>query len=306
MGALESADGIRHELCADHLVGRGPDAALPLAHDSASRRHATLRWTGKLWELLDLGSLNGSFVDNRRVPSGGRVALHVGSQLRFGESAEHWLLVDDTPPGASVVELDTGKRILPAAGIIAVPDDGDPQLSIYQAGDGGWQAETSERAWSIVNDEVIAIGGASYRFEVGQAVATTCVAGSSSAPTLDQIALELSVSRNEEQVDIAIIHNGQRNPLRSRAHSYVLLTLARLRIEDQERGELPLSSQGWVDQDHLVKLLATTRGRLALDVYRARTQFADAGVSDAALLIERRTSSRELRIGVARLSVQQV
>lgn len=306
MGALESADGVRHELCADHLVGRGPDAALPLGHDSASRRHATLRWTGKLWELLDLGSLNGSFVDDRRVPSGGRVPLHVGSRLRFGEDEQQWLLIDDAPPGASVVELDTGKRIVPAAGIIAVPDAGEPLLSIYQAGDGAWQAETSERAWSLASDEVITIGGASYRFEAGQAVATTRVAGSSSAQTLDQIALELSVSRNEEHVEITIIHNGQRNLLRSRAHSYVLLTLARLRIEDQERGELPVSSQGWVDQDHLVKLLATTRSRLALDVYRARTQFADAGVRDAALVIERRTGSRELRIGVSRLSVQQV
>src|SRR5690242_8852343 len=100
MGALESPDGVRHELCADHLVGRGPDAALSLAHDSASRRHAALRWTGKLWELLDLGSLNGSFVDDKRVPSGGRIMLKVGSQLRFGESEQQWLLIDDGPPGA--------------------------------------------------------------------------------------------------------------------------------------------------------------------------------------------------------------
>lgn len=306
MGALESADGVRHELCADHLVGRGPDAVLQLAHDSASRRHATLRWTGTLWELLDLGSLNGSFVDDRRVPSGGRVALHVGSRLSFGESEQRWLLVDDAPPGASVVALDTGRRLLPAAGIIAVPDAGEPQLSIYQTSDGAWQAETSERAWTLASDEVIAINGASYRFEAGQAVATTRVAGSGSAMTLEQIALELTVNRNEEQVDITIVHKGQRSALRSRAHSYVLLTLARLRIADQEQAELPASSHGWVDQDQLVKLLATTRGRLALDVYRARCQFADAGISDAALLVERRTGSRELRIGVSRLSVEQV
>jgi hypothetical protein len=94
--------------------------------------------------------------------------------------------------------------------------------------------------------------------------------------------------------------------MRPRAHSYVLLTLARLRLEDQAKQELPPTSHGWVDQDHLVKLLATTRSRLALDVYRARIQFAEAGLHDAAMIVERRTSSRELRIGVGNLTVQLV
>jgi pSer/pThr/pTyr-binding forkhead associated (FHA) protein len=306
MGALESPDGVRHELSADHLVGRGPDASLPLANDSASRRHATLRWTGRLWELLDLGSLNGSFVDDHRVASGGRVTLKVGSRLRFGESEAQWLLIDDSPPGASVVALDTGKRITPAGGIIAVPDAGEPQLSVYQTSDGSWLAETSERAWSLSNGESIVVGGVSYRFEAGQAVAITRHAGFGAAPALDQIALEFSVNRNEEQVDITTVHRGQRTLLRSRAHSYVLLTLARLRLEDQAKAELPESSHGWVDQDQLVTMLATTRSRLSLDVYRARAQFADAGIADAALIVERRTSSRELRIGVSKLAVQLV
>jgi pSer/pThr/pTyr-binding forkhead associated (FHA) protein len=306
MGALESPDGARHELSADHLIGRGPDASLLLAHDSASRRHATLRWTGRQWELLDLGSLNGSFVDDTRVASGGRVSLQVGSRLRFGESEAQWLLIDDGPPGASVVALDTGRRITPTGGIIAVPDAGEPQLSVYQTGDGSWLAETSERAWSLSNNEAIVIGGISYRFEAGQAVAITRHAGFGAAPALDRIALELSVSRNEEQVDITIVHRGERTTLRSRAHSYVLLTLARLRLEDQAKAELPESSHGWVDQDQLVTMLATTRSRLALDVYRARAQFADAGIADAAMIVERRTSSRELRIGVSKLAVQLV
>jgi pSer/pThr/pTyr-binding forkhead associated (FHA) protein len=306
MGALETPEGARHELCADHLVGRGPDAALTLPNDSASRRHATLRWTGRLWELLDLGSLNGSFVDDKRVASGGRVSLQVGSRLRFGESEAQWLLIDDGPPGASVVALDTGKRFTPAGGMIAVPDAGEPQLSIYQTSDGSWLAETSDGASRVTNGEVLVVGGVSYRFEAGQAVAITRHAGFGTAPTLDQIALELGVSRNEEQVDITIVHRGQRTTLRSRAHSYVLLTLARLRLEDQQKTDLPVSSHGWVDQDQLVTMLATTRSRLALDVYRARAQFADAGVQDAAMIVERRTSSRELRIGASKLSVQLV
>jgi hypothetical protein len=51
-------------------------------------------------------------------------------------------------------------------------------------------------------------------------------------------------------------------------------------------------------------MLATSLSQLTLDIYRARRQFSDAGVVDSAQIVERRTTSRELRIGVERLSVQ--
>ena len=53
-------------------------------------------------------------------------------------------------------------------------------------------------------------------------------------------------------------------------------------------------------------MLATTPAQLALDIYRARRQFDGAGVLDSAQVIERRAQSRELRIGVERLSVKTV
>jgi hypothetical protein len=68
---------------------------------------------------------------------------------------------------------------------------------------------------------------------------------------------------------------------------------------------LPLSSQGWIDQERLLKMLATSSAQLALDIYRARRQFDGAGVLDAAQLIERRASSHELRIGVEKLSIER-
>ncbi len=53
-------------------------------------------------------------------------------------------------------------------------------------------------------------------------------------------------------------------------------------------------------------MLATSPSQLALDIYRARQQFSDAGVTDSAQLVERRTTSRELRIGVSSITVRIV
>jgi hypothetical protein len=83
----------------------------------------------------------------------------------------------------------------------------------------------------------------------------------------------------------------------------LLLTLARLRVQDHAIPEQPVTSHGWVEQSRLLKMLATSLAQLTLDIYRARRQFSDAGVVDSAQLVERRTSSRELRIGVEQLSV---
>lgn len=305
VAALESNRGARCDLWADHLVGRAPEAALKLENPSVSWRHASLRWTGQVWELQDLGSLNGTFLDGARIATGARVALRIGARLRFGGGDIEWLLSDCAPPGAAAVALDDGARITPCDGLIALPDAEHPELSIHRRLDGTWLAESSERVWTPECDEVVVAGGRRFRFEPG-GVVTATAAGAERLPTPSTIALEFAVSRNEEQVDITILHREQRQTLRPRAHTYLLLTLARVRLNDQADPELPPTSHGWVDQQRLLKMLATNAPQLALDVYRARRQFADAGVCDSAQLIERRTVSRELRIGVSALHVRVV
>jgi hypothetical protein len=304
MAILEDDRGGSCELWPDHLVGRAPDSALRLEDASVSWRHASLRWTGRGWELQDLGSLNGTFLNGQRVEVGARVLLRTGARLRFGEDTREWTMMDADPPEAAAVALDDGARIKPHDGIIALPPEVDePELSIYRQSDGRWIGEGADRVWELERDEIVLAGTRRFRFEPGAAVYATS-ASLQHRPTPGAIALEFVVSRNEEQVDLTIVHDGKRTSLRPRAHSYLLLTLARLRLNDQQEATLPPSSHGWVAQARLLKMLATTPAQLALDIYRARRQFSDAGVVDSAQLVERRASSRELRLGVDAISVQ--
>jgi hypothetical protein len=292
-------------LWADHLIGRAPEAGLRLEDAAVSWRHASLRWTGRAWELQDLGSRNGTFLDGKRIDPGARVPLRMGARLRFGEGAHEWELVDIDPPEAAAIALDDGRRVAPHDGLIVLPSADDPELSIYRQPTGAWIAEASDRVWELASNEVVVAGGRQFRFEAGAVVHVTS-ASATNQPTPAAIALEFEVSRNEEQVDLTLMHAGKRMALRSRAHSYLLLTLARLRARDQGEPALPPSSHGWVEQTRLVKMLATSPAQLALDIYRARRQFSDAGVIDSAQIVERRPSSRELRIGVERLSIRVV
>lgn len=303
MGALQIPNGRCHELGTDDLIGRDPQANLVLDSDVASRRHAAIRWTGQAWEIHDLGSLNGTFIDGERLAVGDRVTIGLGAKIRFGEGDEEWAMIDDGPPGAVLVRLADDLRLQLDGGVIAVPSTHAPVLSIYRVADGSWVAEDADRVQTLSSGATLEVAGHRYRFEAGSASAPTMA--SRLDPTPSQLALEFTVSRNEEQVDVCMVYHGVRTDLRPRVHFYLLLTLARLRLKDQEGEQTPPSSHGWVDQEELTRMLATSPSRLALDVYRARRQFAEAGVRDAALLIERRPTSKELRLGVEQLRVQR-
>ncbi|MEE2711958.1 MAG: FHA domain-containing protein [Planctomycetota bacterium] len=64
------------------VIGRGQDAQLVLQDKSISRFHARLEQDGASWQVTDLGSSNGTFVNDVRITS--PAALEEGDELRLG------------------------------------------------------------------------------------------------------------------------------------------------------------------------------------------------------------------------------
>jgi hypothetical protein len=64
------------------LVGRSPDCDIFLDDVTVSRRHAELVQQGERFTIRDLGSLNGTFVNRRRVES---VELHDDDEVQVGK-----------------------------------------------------------------------------------------------------------------------------------------------------------------------------------------------------------------------------
>jgi GAF domain-containing protein len=79
----DSAASIRSIGPGDALrIGRAGDSGLRLEHPSISRRHAELHAAGDGWQLRDMGSKNGSFVDGTRIT---QALLDHACWLRFGD-----------------------------------------------------------------------------------------------------------------------------------------------------------------------------------------------------------------------------
>ncbi|KUI16883.1 ABC transporter ATP-binding protein [Mycobacterium sp. GA-1285] len=65
----------------DVVIGRDLRADVRIAHPLISRAHLVLRFDQGRWVAIDNGSLNGMFVDNRRVPA---VDIHDGQTVNIG------------------------------------------------------------------------------------------------------------------------------------------------------------------------------------------------------------------------------
>ena len=67
-----------------NLIGRSQDSTIRLSDTGVSRQHATIRRDGKLYWLADLGSANGSFVNEQAVTTAR--ALKHQDHLQFGST----------------------------------------------------------------------------------------------------------------------------------------------------------------------------------------------------------------------------
>jgi len=63
-------------------IGRAHDCDWLLQDETVSRRHASLRRCGEVWLLGDLGSLNGTRVNGRRIVE--EVEVRPGDRVSFG------------------------------------------------------------------------------------------------------------------------------------------------------------------------------------------------------------------------------
>ena len=279
------------------LVGRAPTAALRLEDKRVSGEHATLLWTGTSWVVRDLGSRNGTFVDGQRLEPGGSCVLSVGSRLSFGARGDRWQLADAGPPGPMARDPEGGLTTA-SGGVLALPDEDQPEIAVYADGRGRWILEIGEDQRPITEGAQVEAGGRTWQILLPAQIEGTATVDP--GPTIDTIGVRFGVSMDEEHVQITLLHQGRPIPLERREHGYVLLTLARQRLEDRA---LPAAEQGWVDRDQLLRWLQLDANGLNVAIYRARGQLADAGVEGAAGVVEVRRGQRRLGLEPERLEI---
>lgn len=117
-------------------LGRWAANNIVFAHRGVSRHHAEIRCEGGRYVLEDLGSTNGTFVNNRRLTRA--VMLQDGDEIRLGPDvrltfvdAESTLPIPVTHPRRGV-EINEAERRVWVHGVEITPPLSPPQLALLQ------------------------------------------------------------------------------------------------------------------------------------------------------------------------------
>ncbi len=116
------------------VIGRGNEADVLLEDQFASRRHAEVRRMDSAYQVCDLGSKNGIFVDGKRLELGASVWLSDGAEVQFASTRFRFYDPSATLTAPSLIAVrEPGLRIDPSTRQVYV--DGvllDPSLSVKQ------------------------------------------------------------------------------------------------------------------------------------------------------------------------------
>ena len=122
---------------------------------------------------------------------------------------------------------------------------------------------------------------------------------------LSEAELAFELSQDEETVTLTVVASGARIEAPSRAFHLLLLALARVLVTDQQAGVFPAEA-GFVYTEELISTLYPDAETLNVNIYRARRQMEELGAREARVLVERRVSSKQIRLGVSRVTIARV
>ncbi len=289
-------------------IGRASDNEIVIDDARISQVHATISWTAPgVWEIRDLGSSNGSFVDGVRLHPGERRTLAVSACVSFGDHAPQWQVIAAGRPLPEARDLVTGQRHLGNAQMLTLQVNDGTSVDIFEERRGRWVVEeASGVARDLRHGEVIEVGGRPYKVSLPIPVPETeevaAVADASEGP-LATASLTFYVSADLESVELRVEWSGRTWTCR-KAYARALLALAEARVRDERAKKVSPHEQGWMYGDELCKVASYDGiARLNVEVHRARTEFARQGIPGAPAIVQRRRGTGQMRLGTNRVEV---
>jgi pSer/pThr/pTyr-binding forkhead associated (FHA) protein len=256
------------------------------------------------WWLRDLNSTNGTWVDGRRLGADDRVPLAAGQRLSFGHHSISFLVDNVDAPRFRLRSLSDDRVVCPQNTLVGLPSDEEPLLTV-SLGVRGWSVEDSSHVRLLTDQEIVEFGTERWQVELPPVTDEVAETGTQrEQPLIDvrDLALELRVTADREDISAKATVDGRSYQMPNRSHHELLLLLVEARISAKERG-VTEEEAGWMTLDEATRSAAVGINKLNLDIFRLRREFEGLGLRDPRQLIERRDTRREIRVGTGKLVV---
>jgi len=297
-GSASTLTAVR-PLLSTFRVGRAVDRHLIIDDSRVSQDHGFLRFMrDKVWVVRDLASKNGTFVNGRRIEAGSDIVLADQDVICFGSTSSSWIFTAGSP--SEVVISSSGgaswRAVAPGVGLLPLPSEHEPSGSLLRR-QTEWLLEAPGFESRVLADgQPFTVAGVEYRAWMSRADDPTVETDVHRVPLASAV-LYLAVSQDEEQIAAELRVSAGARILPARVYLYLLVLLARHRLEDTALGISP-SEAGWRYADEIAQALAVDQQSLNVQVYRARSDVEKLAFQDSSSIIERRSMTRQMRIGV--------
>jgi len=299
-------------LYAHHSFGRFQYSVDTLVSDlSVSKIHTIIEWLNNKWYIRDL-SLNGTWLNNKRLAKDEAEKLRVGDKIYFaGNSKVTYVVKDLSAPADQLIRLDAEQNktaeVIKLDHYHLLPEEQPDSVITYDQISGQWLFESLQDELTtrevLQDGSVLTLDNEQWLFLSSHLEETTAM---TSVPQLyiNDLDFIFNLSLDEETSELKVHHhyNNKDFNLQVRCHHYLTLNLARYRALDAKKGVLP-DNQGWVNTEQLVKDLGVDMRYLNIQIHRARKQFSESltNVHDAENIIERQL--RKVRFAGASFAI---
>jgi hypothetical protein len=233
------------------------------------------------------------------------VILVQGQRIAFGHASLSYRVDNVDSPRFRLRSLSDDRIICPTNTLVGLPSDDEPLLTVC-LGASGWAVEEGSNVRQLSDQEVIQFGQERWQVELPPITDDVAETGTQrEQPFVDakELALDLRVSPDREQIVVTATVNGRSFNLPNRAHHELLLLLVEARLAAKEQG-ISDDEAGYMTLDEAIRSTAVGINKIHLDIFRLRREFEGIGLRDARQVIERRDTRREFRVGTGHLSVQ--
>lgn len=301
---INTKTGLQIMLMAYHTFGRQPSSNnTVLSNADASRFHAAIHWDGEGWQLKGK-STNGTYINSKRIMEESNSPLKKDDTLHFGNiQSDTWKIVNVDAPESMLMPITPGLETISLNGVIVLPSEESPQVSLYLSTDGQWMCESESGTSLLKSGDLVGVQDKIWRFVDAEPSISTQAHEENIQTSPADVDFYFNVSQNEEHVSLKLIVDQQTIDLEERSHHYPLLLLARKRMEDKVKG-VSESEQGWIDKDSFRDMLGLEDNHVNILIYRFRKQCLAALPQSMGLhqIIERRVG--ELRLNCDAIQIE--
>jgi hypothetical protein len=272
-----------------HVFGRSKTSSTPLSQTGLAPEHATIYWKNWSWYMKDHS--NGGTLLNSKIISGEDVKLLNGNKIQFGsKDADIWEVINLLQPSSYLISLTHKNKALELRSCCTINDE-KQEVSFCQSEDDKWLIKKDGAVTHLRNGQIIRINNEKWQFVENDILVNTSV-----VKTSDPVQFIFNLSIDEEYVNIKIAGGLAEFDMGYHCYNYVLLALARKRLDDYNNN-YSRNDQGWMSIDDLLddvqKEVCKTIDTyyLNLQIHRLRKQLSEISFnnnSQFANVIERR------------------